>query len=157
MTLPQLHFKPQCASQIIEPRLWGGGLNFVSILSAVALVTACTDPTLSHSNTENAPLIKINNQTRVQLIIKFSKPFASPDVEQKLQEISEQTGIELVYVRAMSNDAHVIAAQNISNTGNLTDLINKIKQRDDIEYVETDALVQHQHGQQNIIQQGAVK
>jgi len=125
----------------------------------MAFVAACSGPNSSELNSRDDTLIHVDNQTSVRLIIKFSSPLLFSTIEKKLQEISEQTGVELVYVRAMSNDAHVIAARNISSTGQTTDLINSIKQRDDVEYIVIDALVQHQNERRNIIkqEQGAVK
>lgn len=125
----------------------------------MAIVAACSGPISSELNSGDDTLIHVDNQTSVRLIIKFSSPLLFSTIEKKLQEISEQTGVELVYVRAMSNDAHVIVARNISSTGKTTDLINSIKQRDDVEYIVIDALVQHQNERRNIIkqEQGAVK
>ncbi len=120
----------------------------------MVFAAACSGPISSELNSGDNALINVDNQTSVRLIIKFSSPLLFSTIEKKLQEISEQTGIELVYVRAMSNDAHVIAAQNISSAGKTTDLINRIKQRDDVEYVAIDALVQHQNDRRNSIKQG---
>lgn len=134
-------------------------LKLLTILSVMGFAAACSGPISSELNSGDNALIHVDNHTGVRLIIKFSRPLLFSNVEKRLQEISEQTGIELVYVRPMSNDAHVITAQNISGTGKMNDLISKIKQRDDVEYVAIDALVQHQNDQKNIIQQeqGSVK
>jgi len=128
-------------------------LNFVAILSVIGLITACTNPDFSHSNSENTPLMKVDNQSPVQLIIKFSSPLVSSEVEQKLQEISENTGLKLIYIREMSGNAYVISTQHTLSNKKFSERLDSIRKRNDVEYVEIDALVQPQH----LMKKGSVK
>lgn len=88
-----------------------------------------------------------------QLLIKFSKHLSTLDISKKLDEITRNTGIKLVYLRAMSAGAHVISAENISNDTPLSEIIEKINNQPDVEYVEADGMMQHQ----NTMQQGGMQ
>jgi len=129
-------------------------LNLAAMLSIIALATACTSPDLSYSNSESIPLIKVDNQTHIQLIIKFSKPLVFPDIDQKLQEISKKTGITFFYIREMSGGAHVISTQHTLSDQKFSELLDSIRKRKDVEYVEIDTLMRHH---QHLIKKGAVK
>jgi DNA polymerase III delta prime subunit len=110
-------------------------------------MSACTNSTPSQHNPANASPDNIEIQNRARFIIKFFKPLSFSDVAKKLQEISEQTGVKFTYLREMSGNAHVIIAQYIYSDEKFAELLADIKKRDDVEYVEIDALVHHQNNQ----------
>lgn len=131
----------------------------------MAILTACENTKIP-SETNKKPVTSFEKgektipQSEVkttfhnsQLLIKFSKHLSTLDISKKLDEITQNTGVKLVYHRAMSAGAHVISAENISNDTPLSEIIEKINKQPDVEYVEADRVMQHQ----NTMQQGVMQ
>jgi len=79
-----------------------------------------------------------------QLIIKFRNNDFDPSQADFVNDLSRTANAALVYVRPMSGGAHVFRVENISNTAQLTEVIQRLSTRPDVLYAEQDAIMQHQ-------------
>ncbi len=81
---------------------------------------------------------------RAQLIVKFRPAVAEPSAEAFVQTLSEDAGVRLVYVRAMSGGAHVFAVEGAVSRTQFDQIIRRLEARPDIVYVEEDRILRHQ-------------
>jgi len=88
-------------------------------------------------------------------MVKFAEPSTRSTVIKKLQMISEETAIKLVYVREMSGGAYVIQAQHHLSRSQFIRQMDKIRGRGDIEYIEVDRLLYHQNYEPGMMQKGS--
>lgn len=78
---------------------------------------------------------------QVRLIIKFKPAVADPSAAEFLEQLSAETGVSLEYVRPVFGGAHVyITSQSVPPPEKQV-VLNKLSERDDVEYVEEDALM----------------
>jgi len=130
--------------------LHGIGHLFI-ILVVATLMPSCTNGLSQGTGSDAHQLLAINS---MRLMIKFAEPSTRSAVIKKLQTISEETAIKLVYVREMSGGAYVIKAQHHLSSSQFIRQMDKIRGRDDIEYIEVDRLLYHQDYEPNMLQKG---
>lgn len=83
----------------------------------------------------------------LRLIIKFKSPKIAPASPEVLSRLSAVAGVQLVHVRPMFGGMHVISTERPVAPSMRTDILNKLADMDDVEYVEEDALMQPLQGQ----------
>lgn len=79
-----------------------------------------------------------------QIIIKFRNNVSDPSKPAFVQELSRYAQVSLFYIRPMSGGAHVFGVENISDTAQLTKVIQLLFQRQDVLYVQNDRMLRHQ-------------
>jgi len=79
-----------------------------------------------------------------QIILKFKDPVFDPSVGNYLRMLSNQTGANIIYVRPMSGDAHVLRIEGAGNGGGLRRVMDGISTRPEVEWVEQDRIMRHQ-------------
>lgn len=79
-----------------------------------------------------------------QIIIKFRNDALDPSRPDFTEGLSRDASAKLVYVRPMSGGAHVFRLEDITDSVQLTEVVQRLSRRPDILYVEQDAIMQHQ-------------
>jgi hypothetical protein len=79
-----------------------------------------------------------------QIIIKFRNDALDPSRPDFIEGLSRDASAKLVYVRPMSGGAHVFRVEDIADSVQLTEVVQRLSKRPDILYVEQDAMMQHQ-------------
>ncbi len=79
-----------------------------------------------------------------QIIIKFRNHSLNPSRNDFVQGLSRDAKATLVYIRSMSGGAHVFRVENISDAVQLTEVIKRLSNRQDVLYVEQDTIMYHQ-------------
>jgi hypothetical protein len=79
-----------------------------------------------------------------QIIIKFRHHGPDPSRNDFVQGLSRDAKATLVYIRSMSGGAHVFRVENISGAAQLTEVIKRLSNRQDVLYVEQDTIMYHQ-------------
>ena len=94
------------------------------------------------SHDTSGPVIPVkSNYMRFQLIVKFKSTLV-PSVDASFVErLSQETGIGLVVVRAMSGDAYILAVAEPLSTAEREALLRRLRARTDVEYVNEDRLM----------------
>jgi hypothetical protein len=124
-------------------------LSILPLVLAALVVTGCAqDPTQPAARVE-APAASAPapaTQTRGgQLIIKFrTSSNVNPAQADVLAGLSHDAGANLVYVRPMSGDAHVLRIEGLADPRDLGRAIERLSKRADVEYVEEDVRMYHQ-------------
>jgi hypothetical protein len=78
-----------------------------------------------------------------QLIIKFRQTDFDPSRNVFVQELSRDAQVPVLYLRPMSDGAHVFRVMDISNDVQLKTVIQRLSQRPEILYIEQDRIIQH--------------
>jgi hypothetical protein len=78
-----------------------------------------------------------------QVIIKFRDPVLDPSRQDYLRELAHDTGVKLVYVRAMSGGAHVLRVEGAVDAEQFQRVVNGLAARPEVEYAEPDRLLHH--------------
>jgi hypothetical protein len=73
-----------------------------------------------------------------QLILRFTPEISSPDDQAYLRELSRAAGVELVYLRPMSGNAHVFASAAPLSSDQLRKILDRLTARQDIMLAEED-------------------
>ena len=76
--------------------------------------------------------------TSERIIIKFAPSVSDPSAPIFVNQLAQDAGVALVYVRAMSGGAHVFELQNIRSPGMLDEAIKKLSKNAEIIYAEPD-------------------
>jgi hypothetical protein len=79
-----------------------------------------------------------------QIIIKFRNDVRDPSQHDFIEGLSRDASAKLVYVRPMSGGAHVFRVDDIADSVQLTEVMQRLSKRPDILYVEQDAIMQFQ-------------
>lgn len=79
-----------------------------------------------------------------QIILKFRDPKFDPSAGDYLSKLSAQMGVNIIYVRPMSGDAHVLRIEAAANTDVLRRAMGGLVTRPEIEWAEQDRLLRHQ-------------
>jgi hypothetical protein len=102
------------------------GFSFVGLF-AVWLVMGCAKP-------DGVPVPEGLGQ---QIIVKFT-PGVDPRRAGFMEILSEAVETQLVYVRPMSGEAHVVRASSAGDPKQMRDLIRRLTSRPDVVYAEPD-------------------
>jgi hypothetical protein len=78
-----------------------------------------------------------------QIIIKFRNDALDPSRPDFIEGLSRDASAKLVYVRPMSGGSHVFRVKDITESEQLSKVIQRLSKRPDILYVEQDAMMQH--------------
>jgi hypothetical protein len=117
-------------------------------MSIFFITTGCAPVSTDIRGTITVPLHsseRLSSMT-AQLIIKFRNNDFDPSQADFVNDLSRTANAALVYVRPMSGGAHVFRVENISNTAQLTEVIQRLSTRPDVLYAEQDSIMQHQTG-----------
>lgn len=79
-----------------------------------------------------------------QIILKFRDPKFDPHAGDYLSKLSTQIGVNIIYVRPMSGDAHVLRIEAAANTDVLRRAMSDLAARPEIEWAEQDRILRHQ-------------
>lgn len=80
---------------------------------------------------------------RAQIIIKFRDKNTNPLQEGLTEGLSRDADAVISYLRPMSGGAHVFRVDRIDIRSSIGTIIRQLSKRNDIEYVEQDAIMQH--------------
>jgi hypothetical protein len=118
------------------------------ILSLISLIIAAAcGPALNcgaANNMQQQP--SVGKQMPAQIIIKFRNDARDPSKPYFVRELALSAGATLVYVRPMSGRAHVFRVEDITGEGQLTEVIERLSKRPDVQCVEPDNLLYYQDG-----------
>lgn len=123
---------------------WGdSGVKMHPILSLLAgfwvISPGCTgvgaETSLSHADRQT--------QT-AQVILKFRDPKFDPSAGDYLSKLSAQMGVNIIYVRPMSGDAHVLRIEAIGTGDSFRRAMDRISTRPEVDWVEQDRIMRHQ-------------
>lgn len=78
-----------------------------------------------------------------QVIVKFRDPAMDPSRQEYLRKLAHDTGVKLVYVRAMSGGAHVLRVEGAVDAEQFQRVVNGLATRPEVEYAEPDRLLHH--------------
>ncbi|NWF35695.1 hypothetical protein [Mariprofundus sp. KV] len=78
-----------------------------------------------------------------QLIIKFTHALTTDQAPKKLAQLSRQYMVNFQLVREMVGNAFVIKVDNVAGERHLSALLESLKQRGDVVFVERDNMIQH--------------
>ncbi len=79
-----------------------------------------------------------------QVILKFRNPKFDPSIGDYLSKLSAQMDVNIIYVRPMSGDAHVLLIEAAANTDVLRRALGSLAARPEIEWAEQDRILRHQ-------------
>jgi hypothetical protein len=120
-----------------------GQLLILSLIGLICLGSC--GATLDHTAADNEqPQPPRQFLKSAQIIIKFRNSSLDPPRNDFIQGLSRDAKATLVYIRPMSGGAHVFRVQNIFDTAQLTEIIKNLSNRQDVLYVEQDAIMYHQ-------------
>lgn len=123
-------------------------ISILSILAAFSLIGCAAAPS-SPSVKNTPPPVQEPVQMSAQLIIKFTHALTTDQAPKKLAQLSRQYMVDFQVVREMSGGAFVIKVNNIAGERHLSALLESLKQRGDVAYVERDSMMQHHVMQPN--------
>ena len=92
------------------------------------------------------PQLSVQKLRTAHIIIKFRDDAIDPSRTDFVQGLAHDANAALVYVRPMSGGAHVFRVVNVSDTTQLTEVIQRLSKRPDVLYVEQDRIMRHQQG-----------
>jgi len=78
------------------------------------------------------------------MIIKFKSDLDSSQVSSRLEQMSREYSVAIRLLREMSGGAFVIEATEVADAKRLNALLESIRKRDDVAYIEMDARMSHQ-------------
>jgi hypothetical protein len=73
-----------------------------------------------------------------RLILRFTPEISTPDDDAYLRRLSEDVGVELVYLRPMSGNTHVFAITTPLSSDQLRKILGRLTARQDIMLAEED-------------------
>jgi len=119
-------------------------LSWMAIISILALfsLTGCaapSSPVVLHA----PPPVQEPVQMSAQLIIKFTHALTTDQAPKKLAQLSRQYMVDFRLVREMVGNAFVIKVDNVAGERHLSALLESLKQRGDVVFVERDNMMQH--------------
>lgn len=116
-------------------------MTIISMLAAFSLIgcAAPSSPVVQYA----PPPVQKPAQMSAQLIIKFTHALTTDQAPKKLAQLSRQYMVDFLLVREMVGNAFVIRVDNIAGERHLSALLESLKQRGDVVYVEPDNLMQH--------------
>lgn len=116
-------------------------MTIILMLAAFSLIgcAAPSSPVVQHA----PPPVQKPAQMSAQLIIKFTHALTTDQAPKKLAQLSRQYMVDFLLVREMVGNAFVIRVDNIAGERHLSALLESLKQRGDVVYVERDNLMQH--------------
>jgi hypothetical protein len=79
-----------------------------------------------------------------QIIIKFTKEISDPSGRDFVEQLSQDAGIALNYVRPMSNGAHVFKLGKPFDEKQLSNALQRLSDRKDVLYAEQNRIMRHQ-------------
>lgn len=127
------------------------GPSIPLVALAVVLLMGCAQDAVQPAARAEAPAAPASasvpaTQSRGgQLIMKFrTSSNVNPARADVLAGLSRDAGAKLVYVRPMSNDAHVLRVEGLADPQDLARAIERLSRRADVEYVEEDVRMYHQ-------------
>lgn len=83
----------------------------------------------------------VTQQARV--IVKFHDPALNPARQDFLKELARDTGVTLVYIRAMSGGAHVLQIEGPVDAGHFRRVVEGLAKKPGVEYAEADRRMRH--------------
>lgn len=112
-------------------------------VACVVLCLGCTPADTQTPTTESTPETSTIAPVKARLIIKFTEGAyeSSPTF---LRKLSEDAGTALVYLRRTSVGGHVFECRDLYSSDELMDVIQRLKRRKDVIYVEQDKILKHQ-------------
>ncbi len=111
-------------------------LVFVTCVTGV--LSACIPHPIHASSDAAPPESSMRLLQATQIIIKFRDPGLDPSQSHFLNEISRDAGATLIYIRPMSGGAHVLRPENPTDGAELNRIVERLRTRPDVEYVEPD-------------------
>ncbi len=78
-----------------------------------------------------------------QLIVKFRVAEFDPSSADYLERLFQDTGVRLIYVRAMSGGAHVFRLDQPLDAARLKSVLDRLGKYPDIQYVDPDRRMYH--------------
>ena len=115
-------------------------LSIITLLAAL-LLSACAAPTTTMRSAP--PPAQEPVQMSAQLIIKFTHALTIEQAPKKLAQLSRQYMVNFQVVREMAGGAFVIKVNDLAGERHLTALMQSLKGRGDVAYVERDSMMQH--------------
>ena len=79
-----------------------------------------------------------------QIIIKFTSRISDPSDQEFVESLSQDIGISLIYLRAMSGGAQVFRVKGPCSEKQLSLALQRLTARDDVVYAEQDRVMRHQ-------------
>ena len=110
-------------------------------------ILGCAQPEATAVTADSSAPMSSRSSSEARIIVKFDKSVTQPSSEAYLKRLSEDVGVELVYVRAIAGDnVHVFVLGGVSDMIQLQEAISALTARRDVIYVEQDRRLRHQGG-----------
>jgi len=122
-------------------------LSVLLIACAPAEQPSADNPSVKSSQKQNGSHENSASPARLiraQMIIKFKSDLDSSQVSSRLEQMSREYSVAIRLLREMSGGAFVIEATEVADAKRLNALLESIRKRDDVAYIEMDARMSHQ-------------
>lgn len=109
------------------------------VLAQLLALTGC----LGVSAETNPPKMTLEKSV-TQIILKYKDQGFDPSSGDYLRKLSLEIGTNIIYVRRMSGDSHVLRIEGMVNAEELRRAMDCVTVRPEVEWVEQDRLMRHQ-------------
>jgi hypothetical protein len=126
---------------------WKLARGTLTVLIGMVLIIGCMT-TRGRCNQGDVPERPSETQAlNNRIIIKFQHSIVDPPGTDFVNQLSRDAGAPLIYLHTLAGQAYVFVLENVSDAIRIKEIIQSLKKRSDVAYVEQDTMMHHQEKQ----------